>query len=152
MSNLNQPTKITILIVDDEKNILFILHEKTREFCSEIFMAENGIEAIAILENKKIDCVLCDIRMPLMNGAELIKIARQKGIDTPFIFFTGHACEELMQEVLRYGAFDFIEKPDFDNLIECMNKGIERGFSKNDALKVETEFFSDYEKVLSKKS
>ena len=56
---------------------------------------------------------ICDIKMPVLNGIETIKKVRLSGNEVPFIFYTGHGDETQLIEVVKYGVFDFINKPSF---------------------------------------
>jgi DNA-binding NtrC family response regulator len=107
MKNINK-----ILIVDDEPDIREILAEiLDSEFQPKITHAENGKEAMNFLTNDKFDAIFCDYRMPIMNGKEFLDKANEVGNNTPFIFVTGFPDEDTFLEVLRGGAFGFIEKP-----------------------------------------
>ena len=103
--------KGNLLLVDDEKELLERLEMILEDFADEIFTAENGQEGYEVLLKEKIHCVVCDINMPVLNGVELLKKIRAENINTPFIFYTGHGSSELMLEVVKYGAFDFLNKP-----------------------------------------
>ena len=117
-----------LLIVDDEKllveNMTFILAPYT----SKIFTGFNGNEGLNVLESEDIHCVICDISMPIMNGVEFIIEARKRGHDMPFIFFSAYGSPELKQEVSKYGAFDFLSKPDFKDLEAVVLRGLREGF------------------------
>jgi two-component system nitrogen regulation response regulator NtrX len=101
-----------ILVVDDEADIREILCEiLTAEMKVEILQASNGQEALSFLNSDKFDAIFCDYRMPIMNGKEFLDKANEVGNLTPFIFVTGFPDDETFLEVLRGGAFGFIEKP-----------------------------------------
>lgn len=127
----------TLLVIDDEELILEIIEELLEGIIDNVLTATNGKIGLEILEsNPDIDCVICDIQMPVMNGAETIKLARSKGIETPFIFYTAYGDDHTLKEVAKYGIFDFLHKPKFDNLFEVVTKGIEHGIKlkSNEAL------------------
>lgn len=108
--------KGNLLIVDDEieltQNMKILLEDEAQE----IFLAHNGQEALEILKANKIDCIVSDIRMPVMDGLTMFEMAKEQGIDSPFIFYTGHGTQELKDMALDLGAFDLLVKPNFLNL------------------------------------
>jgi len=101
-----------ILVVDDERNI----HESLSLILSDeghtIDSAIDGLDALAHLEHKKYDLVLSDIRMPRMDGMELLKaIQHQWGSQTPVILISAYATENTVTQALEHGARDLIVKP-----------------------------------------
>jgi DNA-binding NtrC family response regulator len=122
--------KGNLLIVDDEELIVDNLKITLTEHADNIFIAYNGIEALEVLKDQEVHCIICDINMPNMNGVEFIKEVRAKKLDIPFIFYTGHGNLDLMQEAARYGAFDFLDKPNLDGLIDVITLGLKKGFCR----------------------
>ncbi len=112
-----------------------------------VFTATNGKEALKIFSKETIHCVVCDINMPGMNGVEVIKNIREKHGHVPFIFYTGHGNQQLMLEVIKYGAFDFLNKPNMQDLEDLVIKGLEHGV-KGKGPKNESPSESDYRKLL----
>jgi len=100
-----------ILIVDDERGIRRALREilEFEEF--EIDEAENGKEAIEKASSESYDIIFCDIKMPMMDGMEVLDALREKKIDFPVIMISGHGNIDTAVQALKKGAFDFIEKP-----------------------------------------
>lgn len=102
-----------ILIVDDEKiernGIKFLLNRM--KFEVEIAEAENGKTAIEYLKNNKTDILLTDIKMPFMNGIELIQRIADDCIDMKIIIFSGYNDFEYARQAIKYGAMDYILKP-----------------------------------------
>lgn len=121
-----------LLIVDDEPLILKNLKFTLEDYASEIYTAGNGLEALEVLKVETIHCVICDINMPKMNGVELIKRLRADGNEVPMIFYTGHGNRELMLEVVKYGAFDFLDKPNMEGLEDVISRGLKAGFNRKD--------------------
>lgn len=119
-----------LLIVDDEHSIVENLQINLEDAADKIFTASDGLEALQILAKEKIHCVICDIRMPHMNGVELLQEIRKRGLEVPFIFYTGHGNIELMKEAANYGAFDFLDKPFLDGLLEVVTCGLKHGFDR----------------------
>ena len=100
-----------ILIVDDERGIRRALREilEFEEF--EVDEAENGKEAIEKASSENYDIIFCDIKMPLMDGMEVLDALQEKKIDVPVIMISGHGNIDTAVQALKKGAFDFIEKP-----------------------------------------
>lgn len=105
--------KGNLLLIDDEAELSESMKELFSDEAHEIFIANNGQEALEILESKDIDCVVSDIKMPVMDGLKFMKVARERGYSQPIIFFTGHGTEQLKKEVRDLGAADLLMKPNF---------------------------------------
>jgi len=141
--------KGNLLIVDDEPMILEHLKMNLKEYADIILTAENGIEALEKIKKCEIHCVICDVNMPKMNGVEFIKKIRSFGNNVPFVFYTGHGNQKLMMEAIKYGAFDFLDKPDLDGLEEVISQGLKEGFTrKTNRELTEDAYISDYRKLL----
>jgi DNA-binding NtrC family response regulator len=143
--------KGNLLVVDDEKMIVEHVALLLEDNADNIFTAYNGIEALEVLDKEVVHCVICDINMPKMNGVELIKEIRKKNNQIPFIFYTAHGNEKLMLEAVKYGAFDFLNKPNLEGLEEVVIKGLKEGFSpqsKEDS--ATSTFISEYKKMIQK--
>lgn len=100
-----------ILVVDDEADIREILGMQIQDLGFEFVEAENGQQALELIENSSVDVVISDISMPKMNGIDFLRNCRLNGFDKPFIVLTGNATKSTALEALRLGAFDFLEKP-----------------------------------------
>lgn len=135
-----------LLIIDDEVLIVTNLKITLEDQADKIFVAYNGLEALEILKTNEIHCIICDINMPKMNGVEFIKRIREDKIDIPLIFYTGHGNQELMMEAAKYGAFDFLDKPNLEGLEDVVAAGLKAGLNKEST--DERSFESDYQKLL----
>lgn len=100
-----------ILIVDDEKSIRRALREILEFEDIEVDEAEDGKQALDKLRSSEFDLVFCDIKMPGMDGIEVLETAQKEKIETPFIMISGHGNIETAVETIKKGAYDFIEKP-----------------------------------------
>ncbi len=121
-----------ILVVDDEKNIRKMICIIAHEMGHECFEAAHPLEAFTLLQEEKIDIVICDIKMPFMDGMECLKKIRATYKSIPVIMLTGHGSIALAVEALKLGAVDFMEKTaDEDILKEKVGKAIE---ARNNAL------------------
>lgn len=140
-------SKGNLLIVDDEPLLLKNLKINLEDYADNIFTATNGVEALEVFHKEQIHCIVCDINMPQMNGVEVIKKVRDLGSNVPFIFYTGHRNTELMFEAVKYGAFDFLDKPHFEGLEEVISRGMKDGFSP-DKQSSQEDMMSEYQKLL----
>jgi two-component system nitrogen regulation response regulator NtrX len=117
-----------ILLIEDEEPIrrvmVRILSDESASY--EITEAENGKQGLSKLEKNPYDLVLCDIKMPKMDGIEVLEAAKAKGIHVPFIMLTGHGNVETAVEAMKLGAYDFISKPpDLNRLLTAVRHAIE---------------------------
>lgn len=101
----------TVLIVDDEKNILLTMSQSLEALQLETDTATNGEEALAKLEEKDFVLILLDIRMPGMDGMEVLRKVREIRPDIRVIMITAYGTIELAVEAIKLGAVDFIQKP-----------------------------------------
>lgn len=116
-----------ILIIDDEKGIRRALREILEFENYEVHEAENGKEALEFLNKKSFDLIFCDIKMPEMDGIEVLEKAYKSEIHTPFIMISGHANIETAVEALKKGAYDFIEKPlDLNRILVSVRNAFEK--------------------------
>lgn len=117
-----------ILIIEDEEPIRRvlkkILSEENNNF--ELFEAVDGKQGINLILEEDYDLILCDIKMPKIDGLEVLETARNKGVTTPFIMLTGHGNVETAVHAMKNGAYDFIPKPpDLNRLLISVRNAIE---------------------------
>ncbi|MDA0985348.1 MAG: sigma-54 dependent transcriptional regulator [Bacteroidetes bacterium] len=138
---------IKILLIEDEEPIRRVMVRiLTQENASyEITEAVDGKEGLNLLEKSKFDLVLCDIKMPKMDGIEILQKANQKGILVPFIMLTGHGNVETAVESMKLGAYDFISKPpDLNRLLTAVRHAIENKTLKNENLELKRKVAQKY--------
>ncbi len=133
---------IRILIIEDEEPIrrvlVRILSEEDRQY--EITEAIDGKKGFNLLEKEIFDLVLCDIKMPNMDGIEVLQKANSKKISTPFIMLTGHGNVETAVEAMKLGAYDFISKPpDLNRLLTAVRHALENKSLRNENKKLKRE-------------
>ncbi|RYE25761.1 MAG: sigma-54-dependent Fis family transcriptional regulator [Sphingobacteriales bacterium] len=117
----------SILIVDDEKAIRKTLSEILSFEGFTIDEAADGVEAIKKIKEGNYDCVLCDIKMPKMDGIEVLEQTREHKPDTPFIVISGHGNIETAVEAVKKGAYDFISKPpDLNRLLITIRNAMDK--------------------------
>jgi len=99
-----------ILIVDDESSIRLTLSALLKRAGFEVTSAENGPEAVALLERQAFELLLVDLKMPGMDGMQVVAAARQRQPDLAIIVLTGHGSLETAVEGLHHGVFDYLLK------------------------------------------
>jgi len=115
----------TIMIVDDEKNYPLILSAILEEEGFESLTANSGREALDILKHSDVDLVLTDMKMPSMDGIELLEHVKTADPELPVIMMTAHGTVDKAVEAMQKGAYSYVLKP-FDNerLVLFVNKAI----------------------------
>ena len=116
-----------ILVIDDEKSIRSTLQEILEYENHKVKLATNGPEGIDIFEKNEFDVVLCDIKMPKMDGIEVLANLVELSPDIPVIMISGHGNIDTAVEAIKKGAYDFIEKPlDLNRLLVSIRNAMER--------------------------
>ena len=116
-----------ILIVDDEKSIRYTLREILEFEKYKIDEAKDGEEALEKIKANNYDVVLCDIKMPKMDGIELLEQAMELGKDMQFIMISAHGTIDTAVESTKKGAFDFIQKPpDLNRLLLSVRNALDK--------------------------
>lgn len=116
-----------ILIVDDEKSIRTTLREILEYEKYTVDEAKDGEEAIALITKETYDIVLCDIKMPKMDGIEVLEKAMELGKDTQYIMISAHGNIETAVEATKKGAYDFIQKPpDLNRLLITLRNALDK--------------------------
>ena len=103
--------RLDILLVDDEQDIRDVLEVALADEGHAVFTAENGQEALAVFQEKHPAIVITDIKMPVMDGIELLQRIKRDAPDTEVIMITGHGDMDLAVKSLKHQATDFITKP-----------------------------------------
>lgn len=115
-----------ILIIDDEASIRRTLREILEYEKYKVDDAGNGKEALAQIAEHEYDVILCDIKMPEMDGIELLGILRQS-CETPVIMISGHGTIETAVEAIKMGAYDYIAKPpDLNRLLITIKNALDK--------------------------
>ncbi len=118
-----------ILVVEDESAIrrvlVKILSEENDSY--QLEEAEDGLRGLEAIKNKDYDLVLCDIKMPKMDGVEVLEAARKIKPEIPFIMISGHGDLDTAVNTMRAGAFDYISKPpDLNRLLTTVRNALDR--------------------------
>jgi two-component system nitrogen regulation response regulator NtrX len=101
----------SILIVDDEKNILKSLSGLLKDEGYEVQVASNGSEALSMIKDEVYQLVLLDIKMPGLDGLEVLEEIKKKRPDLIVVMMSGYGTIELATKAIKLGAYDFLEKP-----------------------------------------
>jgi DNA-binding NtrC family response regulator len=130
-----------ILIVDDEMDMLELLKRSLEpDLNCKVETALSGKLALQLLENKIFDLVLADIKMPGMDGLELLELIKRENPDLTVLMMTGHGDIEMAVEAMKSGAYDFITKPfDHDSLLLRLEKALERSSLLMENIKLQEE-------------
>ena len=118
---------IKILVVDDEKSIRDGCHRVLTGKGYDVSTAENGQQALDLLTKEAVDIILLDLKMPVMNGEEVLEKSHDQYPDIPVIIITGHGTVDTAVECMKKGAYDFITKPfQIDEFLLTIKRAAER--------------------------
>ncbi len=116
-----------ILIIDDEKSIRKSLREILEFEKYKVEEAEDGLAGLAMASAENYDLILCDIKMPKLDGMELLNKLNEQEVDSPIVMMSGHGNIETAVEAVKKGAYDFLAKPiDLNRLLVTVRNAIER--------------------------
>ena len=127
-----------ILIIDDERSIRNSLREIFGDEGYEVDVAEDGAAGVQAALATRYDVIFCDIKMPAMDGTEVLAKLVSEGLDTPIVMISGHADIATAVDCIKHGAFDFIEKPlDLNRLLITIRNATDKAAltSQNKLLK-----------------
>ncbi len=119
-----------VLIIEDEASIRAVLKDilkDQKELKLEVDEAKDGAEGLAKLESENYDLVFCDIKMPKMDGMEVLAQSKAKGIATTFVMISAHGTTELAVDAVKKGAYDFLQKPpDLNRLLITLRNALDK--------------------------
>ena len=122
-----------ILIIDDERSIRATLKEILEFEKYLVETAQDGIEGYKMSEEKNFDLIICDIKMPKIDGIETLKKIVENNILSPVIMISGHGDIETAVQTLKIGAFDYIEKPlDLNRVLTCVRNALNNNHLKKE--------------------
>ncbi|MFT6054773.1 MAG: DNA-binding NtrC family response regulator [Roseivirga sp.] len=137
-----------ILIIDDEKSIRSTLREILEYEGYSIEEAKDGQEGLEKLIADHYDIALCDVRMPKMDGIELLERVQMAGIDTQFIMISAHGTIETAVDATKMGAFDFVPKPpDLNRLLLTVKNALEKSSLVTETKTLKKKLSKKYEMV-----
>lgn len=127
-----------ILIIDDERSIRNSLKEILGDEGYEVDVAEDGMAALSMVDKEKYNVIFCDIKMPGMDGTEVLDKMVAEGIDAAIVMISGHGDIDTAVECIKKGAFDYIQKPlDLNRILITIKNALEKAtiISENKTLK-----------------
>ncbi len=136
-----------ILIIDDERSIRNTLRDILEYEKFKVDEAENGMDAIELIKNKTYDVILCDIKMPEMDGIEVLDKALLL-TDSPIIMISGHGTIETAVEAIKKGAYDYIAKPlDLNRLLITIRNALDKSTLITETKKLKQQVSQTWEMV-----
>ena len=119
-----------ILLIEDEASIRAVLKDilkDQKELKLEVDEAKDGAEGLTMLLANAYDVAFCDVKMPKMDGMEVLRKAKEADIDTTFIMISAHGSTEMAVDATKIGAFDFLQKPpDLNRLLVTLRNALDK--------------------------
>jgi len=117
----------TVLVIDDEKSIRRTLREILEYEGYKVEEANDGVEGLSLMKDKQFDAVLLDIKMPKMDGIEVLDKIMETNPELPVIMVSGHGTIDTAVEAVKKGAYDFVAKPmDLNRLLITLRNALEK--------------------------
>jgi DNA-binding NtrC family response regulator len=123
--------KIRLLIVDDEIKFLQSIAQRLEMRGLDVTTASNGQEALEKARTRKFDLALLDLKMPGIDGKQVLEVLKKEHKFLEVIILTGHGSVDSAVECTKLGAFDYLPKPyELENLLEALNKAYQARLTK----------------------
>lgn len=130
-----------VLIIDDEQNMRHMLSEMLKKSGYKVKCAPDGISGLEMLKKDSFNFVLCDIKMPCMDGMAFLKAAKEYVEDTTIIMMSAYGTIETAIQAMKMGAYDYISKPfKQDEVLLTLKKAEERQRLKNENISLKSRF------------
>ena len=143
----------TVLVIDDERSIRNTLKDILEHEEMQVEIAEDGMKGLNIIKEKNVDVVLCDIKMPQMDGIEVLNKIMEINPNLPVIMITGHGDIDTAVESIKKGAFDFLQKPlDLNRILVTIRNALDKNKLVNETITLRKKIYSKYEMIGSSKS
>lgn len=137
-----------ILVIDDERSIRSTLKEVIEYENHTVDLAENGIEGLQMVEKNSYDIILCDIKMPEMDGIEVLEKITALNIESQVIMISGHGNIDTAVEAIKKGAFDFVEKPlDLNRLLITIRNALDKSHLMTETRALKRKVSKTYEMI-----
>jgi two-component system nitrogen regulation response regulator NtrX len=137
-----------VLIIDDERSIRNAIREILEYEKFEVDEAEDGLSGVVKVKSGKFDVILCDIKMPKMDGGEVLDRILLLAPDTPVVMISGHGDIETAVDLLKKGAYDYIPKPlDLNRLLVSVRNALDRTEIVAETKKLRKKVSKSYEMI-----
>jgi DNA-binding NtrC family response regulator len=137
-----------ILIIDDERSIRNAIREILEYEKFQVDEAEDGLQGVVKVKGGKYDVILCDIKMPKMDGIDVLDRIILLAPDTPVVMISGHGDIETAVDLLKQGAYDYIPKPlDLNRLLVSVRNALDRGDLVAETKKLRKKVSKSYEMI-----
>ncbi|MFH2061213.1 MAG: response regulator [Pseudomonadota bacterium] len=147
---MGEKRKYRILTIDDETYIRQSIVAYLEDFDFIVFEAENGKKGIEIFEREKLDLVLLDLRMPEMDGLQVLEIIREKAPDLPFVVASGTGNISSVVKALQLGAWDYILKPIED--MSVLYHAIKKCLKQSQLIKENKQYQEQLEEIVAERT
>jgi len=135
-----------VLVIDDEENLRHYLQMVLGETGYQVETASDGEEALKKMQHQAWDIILCDIRMPRMDGMAFLKEAKAKGLEGTIIMMSAYGTVDTAVEAMKIGAYDYVSKPfNADEIILTIKKAEERERLREENARLKEEVQRDYD-------
>jgi two-component system, NtrC family, nitrogen regulation response regulator NtrX len=140
-----------ILLIEDEASIRAVLKDilkDQKELKLEVDEAKDGAEALALLEANQYDVAFCDVKMPKVDGMEVLQKTKEKGIATTFIMISAHGTTEMAVDATKMGAYDFLQKPpDLNRLLITLRNALDKTILTKETKTLKKKISKKYEMI-----
>lgn len=137
-----------ILVIDDEKSIRNSMKEILAFEGHEVVLAENGMEGVVAVKTEKPEIIFCDIKMPKMEGIEVLQRIKKFTPEIPVIMISGHGTIDTAIEAIKKGAYDFIEKPlDLNRILITIKNATDKSQLVQETITLKTKVSKKYEMI-----
>ncbi|MDX9747591.1 MAG: sigma-54 dependent transcriptional regulator, partial [Paludibacter sp.] len=137
-----------LLIIDDERSIRNTMKDILEFEKYKVVLAENGREGLELVLSQPFDLILSDIKMPEMDGMELLTQLKKNEIDAPVVMISGHGTIDLAVECIKKGAFDFVQKPvDLQRLLISVRNALDKSVLVNETKVLRKKVSGQYQMI-----
>lgn len=119
-----------VLVVDDDELICSILKNILSFYFSRVYIAGNGLEGLKFIEKNKVDLVISDITMPVMDGLEMAESIAKLSTDLPLIFMTGHNDDDMCESMFVFTSFIMIKPISAKELLAMISRAMKLPVTK----------------------
>jgi len=129
--------KKSVLIIDDEENMRHMLQTMLSRYGYVVTTAPDGAGGLAEIDRSVFDFILCDVKMPQMNGMEFLKTAGDRLLSSTVIMMSAYGSIDMALEAMKLGAYDFISKPfKKDSILFTVKRALELAEAKKENLEL----------------